>query len=449
MIKRRFAGKCICLLVIVPLICAPLLSLAERAGNSDPAPLTEAADQTVTALYAQIGSLRAQQRALDEEIAKQAQAVSGVSRQKELMERQIALLYQEISCYNGILAYYDQLLSSEEALVLAEQAAYDAEFAVLSERLRQSYEEGTPGLLELFQRSDSLLSLLVGIRRREEIAQYDRTLMSRLEERRVALLESEEKLDALRTARHKAAVEQVERRQLLSGRLELCGSYLLNLQTDLDRFSYYLQESQAGQQMADRAVLAAIAALEKKIQAEGNGFLLEEKAAKETLYKAEILAAVSAGTLQEGGEYFAKGNPYIWPMALTGDRAPATSLGMGYCTYQVGSKIITDYHGGVDLAADYGTAVVASASGRVVQTGYEEGYGHYVVVYHPDGAYTRYAHLGEVTAKTGDYVLQGEAIAIAGCSGNSSGVGCHFELWIGGLRQNPLDHLTVPVKPAN
>ena len=89
------------------------------------------------------------------------------------------------------------------------------------------------------------------------------------------------------------------------------------------------------------------------------------------------------------------------------------------------------YHdGGIDLAAPTGTKIVASASGRVIlaRMGYNGGYGNMIVIKHPNGTETLYAHQSKLAVKSGDQVEQGEVIGYIGSTGRSTGPHIHFEV---------------------
>ena len=99
----------------------------------------------------------------------------------------------------------------------------------------------------------------------------------------------------------------------------------------------------------------------------------------------------------------------------------------------VGAVKSQGIHGrnGVDLAAPTGTPVVASADGVVVvarSSGYNGGYGLYVVVSHSNGTQTLYAHLSSVAVKVGQNVEQGQRIGAVGNTGKSTGSHLHIEV---------------------
>ena len=85
----------------------------------------------------------------------------------------------------------------------------------------------------------------------------------------------------------------------------------------------------------------------------------------------------------------------------------------------------------VDLAVAKGTPIVAAASGRVVvskNSGWNGGYGKYIVIKHPNGVQTVYAHDSRVIVKRGQWVVQGQVIGYIGSTGRSTGPHVHFEV---------------------
>jgi murein DD-endopeptidase MepM/ murein hydrolase activator NlpD len=97
---------------------------------------------------------------------------------------------------------------------------------------------------------------------------------------------------------------------------------------------------------------------------------------------------------------------------------------------------------GIDIAVAY-VPVAASAAGKVVFVGGDAccSYGYYIDIQHADGFLTRYGHLSRFMVKLGQYVDQGETIAISGNTGYSTGGHVHFEIQKNGVVQNPLDYL--------
>lgn len=95
------------------------------------------------------------------------------------------------------------------------------------------------------------------------------------------------------------------------------------------------------------------------------------------------------------------------------------------------------FHSGIDFAAKEGTEVIAVADGIVSFIGERSGYGELVELDHGNGYVTRYAHNEKIIVKTGDRIKKGEAIALLGSTGRSTGPHVHFEVLREGIKINP------------
>ena len=102
------------------------------------------------------------------------------------------------------------------------------------------------------------------------------------------------------------------------------------------------------------------------------------------------------------------------------------------------------YHSGTDIAAPYGTPVLAAAGGTVTVANATDpwggSYGYYVKIQH-DGTFdTLYAHCSSICVTPGQQVQQGEVIGYVGSTGNSTGNHLHFEVWENEVRKNVFEH---------
>ena len=99
-------------------------------------------------------------------------------------------------------------------------------------------------------------------------------------------------------------------------------------------------------------------------------------------------------------------------------------------------------HKGIDIAAPYGTSVVASDGGTVVYAGYNSsGYGNLIKIDHGNGYMTYYAHNSSLCVSVGDKVAKGQLIAKVGSTGRSTGNHCHFEIRKNGTPVNPYSYV--------
>lgn len=101
-------------------------------------------------------------------------------------------------------------------------------------------------------------------------------------------------------------------------------------------------------------------------------------------------------------------------------------------------------HAGLDIAADWGTPILAADEGEVLKAYWNaEGYGGLVVLAHPSGYETWYGHLSNLGVEPGKHVTRGEPIGRMGSTGYSTGSHLHFEVRQNGELRDPLTFLTA------
>lgn len=124
-------------------------------------------------------------------------------------------------------------------------------------------------------------------------------------------------------------------------------------------------------------------------------------------------------------------------------RSPLSSLvvtsSFGNRNHPVVKQVMS--HGGLDLKAPTGTRVMAAQGGVIKFAGYSGNYGYMVVVTHPNGYETRYAHLSKINVKKGQRVNARDVIALSGATGRVTGPHLHFEIRKNGKAMNPLSYI--------
>jgi hypothetical protein len=150
-----------------------------------------------------------------------------------------------------------------------------------------------------------------------------------------------------------------------------------------------------------------------------------------------------------GGTQFTTGGMGIEQMlkAMQGLSGGFGAAGKPLSNYRVSSEygmrvnpVTGQYrlHNGIDLAAPGGTPIHATSGGKVLLSGYSGGYGNYVVLQHPNGMQTGYAHqISRPPVGVGQTVNAGQVIGRVGSTGNSTGNHLHFQMGKGGNWQNP------------
>lgn len=149
---------------------------------------------------------------------------------------------------------------------------------------------------------------------------------------------------------------------------------------------------------------------------------------------AHRLDSVRSGV--ERRQALAASTPSIWPVAgwlssAYGNRRDPFTGG-------------ADFHPGLDISADHGDPVHATADGVVSSAGQNGSYGNLVVVDHGYGIITRYGHLSRFTVSDGQRVQRGDVIGHVGSTGRSTSPHLHYEILTNGALTNPLKLLARP-----
>ena len=140
--------------------------------------------------------------------------------------------------------------------------------------------------------------------------------------------------------------------------------------------------------------------------------------------------------------------PFIRPQVYIAQGPSATSFSASGFTWPV-HGLITQfaswYHMALDLAAPYGTPIIAAKSGTVVEAntgGWNYGYGNDVIIDHGGGYKSLYAHMEAVNVSQGQQVVGGSTvIGWIGLTGRTTGPHVHFEIRLNDVTINPLPFL--------
>ena len=104
-------------------------------------------------------------------------------------------------------------------------------------------------------------------------------------------------------------------------------------------------------------------------------------------------------------------------------------------------------HLGIDVAAPYGTTVVAPAAGTVIRVATASGYGLVLEIDHGNGIVTKYGHLSRFLVRMGQAVVRGQPIAAVGNSGLATGPHLHYEVHVNGTIVDPLTYVLPSAIP--
>lgn len=331
-------------------------------------------------------------RDAQEKLEKQIEAIqsdkSKALEEKALLDRQNDKLRSEISL---LQQQSDETQTRITELTQKEQEQYE----LFCRQVREEEERGTVPYWSVLFKASSFTDLLARMDFVNEVMDYDRQVISDLQTTRRQLTED------------KAALEQ-QKSEMESSQTKL--------QQQVDAASTLIreyEETEAGHQ----AMLDEAAEDEARIQA---------------LIRQQQSGGSSGGSGSSGSNSGVDG--YIWPTNNT--RVVTSPYGERWCPFHG-----YESHNGADIDAARGSAVLAAKSGRVIQAGWNGGYGISVMIAHDDGITTLYGHMDGCSVSVGQTVSQGETIGICGNTGNSSGAHIHYTMYKNGGTIDPLPYL--------
>ena len=324
------------------------------------------------------------------ELEKQIEAIqsdkSKALEEKALLDRQNDKLRSEISL---LQQQSDETQARITELTQKEQEQYE----LFCRQVREEEERGTVSYWSVLFKASSFTDLLARMDFVNEVMDYDRQVISDLQTTRRQLTED------------KAALEQ-QKSEMESSQTKL--------QQQVDAASTLIreyEETEAGHQA-----------------------MLDEAAEDEARIQALIRQQQSGGSSGGGSDSNSGVDGYIWPTNNT--RVVTSPYGERWCPFHG-----YESHNGADIDAARGSAVLAAKSGRVIQAGWNGGYGISVMIAHDDGITTLYGHMDGCSVSVGQTVSQGETIGICGNTGNSSGAHIHYTMYKNGGTIDPLPYL--------
>jgi murein DD-endopeptidase MepM/ murein hydrolase activator NlpD len=144
----------------------------------------------------------------------------------------------------------------------------------------------------------------------------------------------------------------------------------------------------------------------------------------------------SVKTKVESQQALARATPSIWPIAGW--------LSSGYGNRSDPFTGQPDFHAGLDISADKGTPVRATADGVVESAAYNGNYGNSILISHGFGIETRFGHLSGYAVGVGQKVKRGDVVGYVGSTGRATASHLHYEILLNGSAINPLKLLARP-----
>jgi len=340
----------------------------------------------------------------------------------------------------------DELVQIEAELVEAQETEA-TQYENMKKRIRYIYENGESSLWEVILNAENLSDILNQSEYVMRIAEYDDTLLDRYQLAKEAVITAKAKkeasLEELYTLKEATEFERDNYLELTATKSEQMQQYMASYDMNEDMLEDYadqisdkssaideieqLEEARAGdeQQLRDDEAER----LRKEEEERQKQLALE--AQNKELAAARLTAAAGITLTDETSI-----NKMIWP--LPGDGR--TYSGFGYRIPPTAGA--STFHRGVDIGGEYGATIVAVLAGTVQSTGYNWSSGNYVKISHGNGLVTVYFHASKILVTAGEYIQQGEAIALVGSTGVSTGAHLHFGVMIDGTYVDPMQYIS-------
>ena len=382
-----------------------------------------------------IDELKKQAASHDDEINALQDEIDAWQAQVDLYNKEIALIQSDIddvdaqitSVENEIDALNKQIEELDAQVAEIQQQIADT-YTLLGKRIRASYMSGSNSSLEYLLTADDFeyQSYLERIELLDRISQHDDALVNDL---KADIEKLQQKMDEIEDVKSQKAAK-IEELEGMKKDLEA------KKQEQVDARKV-VEEAEAEIQKQLDKVLSVVASL----KASSAEYEKAVERGEDTIREYE--EKLARQEQQYGGGSGQINGDMIWPLPY-GDTYVSSSFKMRTLNG------VTRQHNGIDIcrwAGTYGASVVASKEGTVevaYHSGYNGGFGLYVVINHGNGVKTYYCHLSSVYVSVGDYVTQGTQVGCAGNTGYSFGAHLHFGLMINGSWVNPINYLTRP-----
>jgi septal ring factor EnvC (AmiA/AmiB activator) len=279
----------------------------------------------------------------------------------------------------------------------------------LAWRMREIYKRGRSAELEYVLSARSFGDLVTRTYYLARIAQEDRGQVLLTEARRAAVQDQKLRLESRKRELDRLREETDRERQSLSRLTAERRSLLNKIRSDAKASEQVAQELER----ASKRVQGLIGQLEKRRLAAERG---------------------APGTeLPLLGDFGRNKGRLAWPVNGRVARPFGTQTNPRFGT--------SVFNSGIDIAASFGTPILAVAKGRVEYVSWLEGYGKCAIINHGGGYYTLYAHASEILVPVGKDVAPGDLIGRVGDTGSTIGTALHFEIRRGKEAVNPLDWL--------
>lgn len=340
----------------------------------------------------------------------------GLEKSKNDLSTYVTQLDTELDNIQERIIEYNELIDKKtlEIEVTTEELndailQQEEQYAAMKKRIQFMYEQGNMLYMNLFFSAENITDMMNKADYIEALVAYDANQLDEYAKTAELIAICKEELEAQKEVLEEARINVKEEEKNINILIDEKEAQLLSLSSDISTKEAAIKEYE--DEIA--AQNAEIAALEKAVAEE----------------KARLAAANVAARTYDGGMF-------AWPCPSY------TRISDQYGNRMHPTLGIEKFHNGIDLAAPYGSSILAAYDGDVVAAAYSSSMGNYIMIDHGDGLYTIYMHASALYVSSGQTVTKGQKIAAVGSTGRSTGNHLHFGVRLSGSYVSPWNYIS-------
>ncbi len=411
---------------------------------------------TSSELKAQLDALKGQQASLSTalnklsgQLAETNTEIERMVAEKNVIDQEIFLLYQQVDNINHQIATYSMLIADKQEELVAAENRYADLLEQNRDRIQAMEEKGALTYWSVLFQANSFSDFLDRVNMVQEIAASDHRRLLELNQAAVAVSEAKNVLETEKQSLQEVKVSLDETQVELEGKRKEADGLLSQLIAQGMEFELLMAESEAAQAELMQAIASKEYEYDNAIYQEWLATSVPPttkplppsqteptKPSEPEQTEPEETEPEETEPEETEPEETKPAEGWIIPINYTAFTSP-----FGERDAPVAGA--STYHLGVDLAAPEGTPIYAARSGTVVTASYNSSSGYYVQIDHGDGYRSIYMHMTHFVVSGGQYVSRGQVIGYCGSTGVSSGSHLHFGISQNGVYVNPANYIPI------
>lgn len=416
-------------------LCAMVLVLSMVGSLAAPAvPVTtSAAEKSSGEIQKEIDELEKEKKEIQQQIkdlqgqmSDNMDDMEAVVAQKNLIDQEIFLLYEQVVNINSQITRYRSLIADKQLELDAAQKNLDDLKERNKQRIRAMEKNSTTSYWSVIFKADNFLDMLDRLNTITKINQADQKMIEELRVAKEEVATAKEALEIQKTQLETTKKELDDAQVVLEEKRAEADELLNQLVAKGEEYMALVMEAEA----AKSDLETEIEDLEDEYDAAKYQEYLEWLASQPP--KQPSTPSNTGGT--GGASNVTAGITWLIPCSYT-----RVSSAYGWRTHPVYGD--QRFHHGIDLSASSGTPIVATRSGKVTIATFSNSAGYYVNIDHGDGFMSRYLHMTHYIVSPGQQVTAGQTIGYVGSTGVSKGAHLHFSLYYNGASVNPAAYI--------